>query len=96
MKITLLDTKTGLTKEHSDDSDAWWWYEGNGSCDCNRALYIGVYEDIPEEFTECSGCKRFLIIACDDKTYTLQELNENYPAELLKKHLPKNDKPRTS
>ena len=41
MKVTVLDIVTG-EKENSEgtqfeDCDVYWWTEGNGACDCNRA-----------------------------------------------------------
>jgi hypothetical protein len=89
MKVTLLDTVTGKTKEHDDIFDAEWWVNGNGMCDCNRALFMGVDLDetaIAPGLGICAGEKRFLIIAADDPEYSLQEFNRRYPTELLKKH----------
>lgn len=88
MIVTLLDTQTGKTHVTGNDYDAYWWADGNGSCDCNRALQMGV--SLPESNDNlCIGSKRFLIIDSDDKAYSLAELNDNYPSELLSKHLPK-------
>jgi len=84
MKVTLLDTKTGVRLETSDDVDPFWWAEGNGSCDCNRAIMMNVNTGKPDGI--CEGCERFLIVAANDKSYSLLELNSDYPHELLKAH----------
>lgn len=79
--VTVLDTVTGQTRVDSESSQA--WYEsGNGSCDCNREI---LFNDDWECTGTCLGCKRYLIIATD--TGTLQELNSDYPVELLNKYL---------
>lgn len=84
MIVTLLDTETLQTKETGDDFDAYWWAEGNGSCDCNRSLQMGVIVDRDDEFI-CRGAKRFLITAASDNQYSLREYNDDYPLELLAK-----------
>lgn len=84
MKVTLLDTKTGRRHETGDNYDPFWWAEGNGSCDCNRRLMMGEDTAKPEGY--CEGCERFLIVAANDDSYSLRELNEDYPLELLKAH----------
>jgi len=82
VKVTLLDTATGATLETGDEYDPYWWAEGNGSCDCNRAIRMGVETGKPEGI--CEGSHRFLIVSASDKTYSLKELNEDYPTELLR------------
>ncbi|MCP5018898.1 MAG: hypothetical protein GY938_27020 [Ketobacter sp.] len=37
-RITILDTETGKKKNIDSAFSAYWWAEGNGSCDCNRAI----------------------------------------------------------
>ena len=112
MNITLLDTKTGDTKEIEDTYSESWWAEGNGSCDCNRAIFFeGTYEELsnkhkkdnPELYdkkkpwqTYCIGCQRILIIKIDSKEYSLEEFNEGYPEELIKKHLTSGCRPTTN
>lgn len=95
MYPTLLDTKTGKTVDaESMDSSLFWWADGNGSCDCNRAIAMG--DDVDDEMTEqfgdgeCFGCTR--IIAIDvhgdlegmTKKEILEEMNGEYPNELRK------------
>ncbi len=80
MKITILDTETGA-KTHVSIFNRRYLEEGNGSCDCNRELLCGL--DTNEG--TCLGCKRFLVIECDDGG-SLVALNEGYPKELLEKH----------
>lgn len=61
---TFLDLRTGKTAK-GDDASFFWWTEGNGSCDCNRAIAFGVevraqmYAQFPGV---CCGCKRFVAI----------------------------------
>jgi hypothetical protein len=85
MKPTLLDTETGERRESCSDFDDYWWAEGNGACDCNRRLLFGLSEDPSRENT-CEGCHRFLIVTADKSAYSLRELNEGYPEELLRQH----------
>lgn len=84
MIATIQDTKTGKTRVAPGYSSDW-WAERDGSCDCNREL---VFRD-SEETGVCLGCHRYLIIRAtfddDERRYTLRELNEGYPAELLAK-----------
>ena len=86
MKATILDTITGKTKQ-KNGIDSFQWAENNWSCDCNRN-YFGV-EGKDTEY--CLGGKRFLVIKAefenDEMRYTLEELNADYPEDLIKKHL---------
>jgi hypothetical protein len=93
MAIALvLDTITG-TKEWLPDLSIWSLTQGNWSCDCNRNVLdvdTGVEEGV------CGGCERFLVIEVtsedEEETlklqqmYTLQDFNEDYPPDLLKKY----------
>ena len=81
--VARLDTMTGETKEVSGSS-SYWWAEGNGMCDCNRAIKMG-HADVGEAMC---GEERYLIVACDADIYSLREFNEDWPAALLNKHLP--------
>lgn len=45
MIIKFLDTKTGETAWSDYPFSVWWWSEGNGACDCNRAILFG-HDDI--------------------------------------------------
>lgn len=85
MIATILDTRTGLigTKQ---GVRSWEWAENNYSCDCNRNLWEA--DDNPGI---CKGCTRFLVIKAEfndpeDYEYSLVELNEEYPVELLQLH----------
>lgn len=87
MKATILDTVTGL-KQVVDGPRSWEWAENNYSCDCNRNPWNAQVEQFDGY---CIGCKRFIVIAAefnspDDDHFTLGELNEDYPRELLIKH----------
>ena len=87
MTITLLDTLTGDTCAFDDYHSLYFWEEGNGSCDCNRAIMM--QRDRRSEASldgVCDGCKRFLIVACDHPKSILRDMNQNYPKKLLRNH----------
>ena len=86
MIATILDTLTGK-KEIKSGVKSWEWAENNWSCDCNR----NIFDD--EDGVEDHSCKteRFLVVEAimdseEDYEYTLEELNADYPIELLRKH----------
>jgi len=87
MIATILDTVTGkkmtITGIHSFE-----WADGNWSCDCNRNPF-GADTGKPNDV--CQGHKRFLVVEAvmdpDDYEYSLDELNEGYPAELRTQNL---------
>lgn len=84
MKVTILDTETGKRYPGVDGGpDGWWWAEGNGSCDCNRSIFVGHRT---AEAGYCLGQKRYLIVEAEDPSFTLLEYNDGYPPELLAKH----------
>lgn len=70
---TFFDLRTGRTAK-GDDQSVYWWTEGNGACDCNRAIHFeGVAEEmwkqqhadkpeLKEWQSLCYGCKRFIAI----------------------------------
>ena len=93
MKFTLLDTQTGETRNVDSKWNAYYWAVGNGSCDCNRDRFFGV--ELPRT-GYCLGGNRFLIIAADTNEFTLAELNDDYPDELLAKHHIGEVKPSTN
>ena len=95
MKVTLLDTKTGEVRDCSSwlNFDASWWSEGNGSCDCNRAIaFDRGEEDYGEEQRlllrleegVCLGSLRWLIVGVSGDLHgqteaeVLAEVNERY------------------
>ena len=87
MKATILDTKTGETRT-IDGPRSWEWAENNYSCDCNREIMFG-HDDGASGI--CMGGKRYLVIKAEfndpeDYDYTLEELNGDYPRELLREH----------
>lgn len=75
MYPTLLDTETGESKVCPElESPMSWWIDGNGSCDCNRAIAMGKDEELCEAMHQahpdllsyqgyCYGEKRFLVVA---------------------------------
>lgn len=87
MKATILDTKTGLYQT-VEGPRSYEWAENDWSCDCNRNPWqaeTGKPDGI------CEGNERFLVVAAEmndpeDYKYTIAELNEGYPPELLKAH----------
>lgn len=96
MRLRLRDLVTGQTADVDDDSTEWWWTEGNGSCDCNRACYFPDIEDELEakmrhEHPEllphqgiCFGTKRIIVewVHPDDLDgHDLADFNVGYPAE---------------
>jgi hypothetical protein len=96
MNVTILDTKTGKRKDCSDwhDFDVYWWTQGNGSCDCNRFIAMGLEDDDNEEDdnVDCK-CERFLIVDVSGdlegrtREDILAESNEDYPRELVEHHM---------
>ena len=75
-----------------DGPRSWEWAENNWSCDCNRNPW-DVDTGNPENV--CEGCERFLVVEAvmddpEDYEYTLDELNEGYPAELRARFLGQN------
>ena len=103
MNITVLDTVSGKKVESRDsqfnDCSVWWWTEGNGGCDCNRAILFpeideemdakmrSDHPEIESHYSYCYGEKRFLIINVDlmPEGYTLADFNDGYPDKLLRK-----------
>lgn len=66
----ILDTETGQIERGFDGMGGLWWAEGNGSCDCNRAICFGLYP--------VCGERRYWIIEEYDG-YTVEELNGDRP-----------------
>lgn len=90
MRATILDTATGETAI-DDRPDTWYWTDGNGACDCNRELR---FPEVPgvrahNDTGICQGAQRYLIVAADTDLASLEELNSNYPPDLLTRYLPK-------
>lgn len=104
MKIKLIDTQTEHTKEFDTEYRAFYWAEGNGSCDCNRFRYFpGVAEEmdkaqriefpeLEEHFSYCHRGERILIIAIESNEYSLDEFNSGYPETLKQQYLPQPNK----
>ena len=111
MKVTLMDTKTGQRRDCSGwcegvDFGVYWWQEGNGSCDCNRALAFDRDDEdhseeqrlaLGAEESTCLGCKRWLIVDVSGdlegmtREQVLAEANMEYPAELVALNVMPND-----
>jgi hypothetical protein len=65
---------TGKTHVAEDGFSVFWWTEGNGSCDCNRAIHFEGVDDemnaqqhidkpgLEPHQSLCYGCKRFIAI----------------------------------
>ena len=90
MKAIVLNTITGSTKEVNNIS-SFNWAENNWSCDCNRDYFDHFNDEDDDGY--CVGCNIFLVIKAefekDERKYSLLELNEDYPKEMLDKFLPK-------
>lgn len=78
ISVTILDIKTGQTKECHGWTELW-WTEGNGSCDCNRAIFMGHHH----LGGVCLGCNRYLIIKVNGSNLPLEDFNGGYPVNLL-------------
>lgn len=96
MHPTILDTHTGECVTLSNwEASVFWWTEGNGSCDCNRAIAMG--HENPDsnkgEVEACLGCARYIAIDVHGdlegirKDDVLQMMNEGYPQELISQHV---------
>lgn len=57
---TFFDLRTGRTAK-GDDLSVFWWTEGDGACDCNRAIAFDRGA-LHGEGRSCLGCKRFIAI----------------------------------
>jgi hypothetical protein len=89
--VRLVDIVTNAEVVVADIPEFAWAY-GNWSCDCNRAsafvppaereLWLNANMDAP-----CMGKRRYLVIDTTGRRYTLHELNENYPIDLLVKYV---------
>lgn len=78
IKVELLDLVTGerkWTDETWSKFCTWWWTEGNGSCDCNRAL---AFDHDGED--QCETV-RYVVVDVKPllKGYTLDDFNIGYP-----------------
>lgn len=76
MKVTIKDIVTGqVAVAPWEEFDAFWWAEGNGSCDCNRQLAFDQ-----DYYGECKS-ERYLIVGVDGDTQgrTLEDFNAGYP-----------------
>jgi len=65
-----LDLRTGKTAR-GDDMSVFWWTEGNGSCDCNRAIAFGESHGAGKH--TCLGTKRYVAIDVEE---TAKDRNE--------------------
>ena len=74
MYPTIRDLETGEQRALPGwDWPVYWWMEGNGSCDCNRAIAMGADEvmherqrrehpELQEHQQYCYGTKRFIAV----------------------------------
>ncbi len=63
IEVEILDTLSGVRAVYPPTSSAYWWAEGNGSCDCNRNIFpVKEGEPEPEDSGYCDGCQRYLIV----------------------------------
>jgi hypothetical protein len=72
-KITLRNPAgdTRIVEMQHDDPDllVWWWTDGNGACDCNRAIYMARVDD-PKAYSEANN---FFDVPCGH-TYSLERI----------------------
>ena len=93
---SLLDTKTGeLIIATEMTSSLFWWADGNGSCDCNRAILFNKEQEVHKELAidenHCLGHTRFIVVDVHGdfadlkitKQQAIEEMNGCYPQELL-------------
>ena len=100
--VTILDTMTGY-RVTCTDYDTWYWEESNGACDCNRCWR---FEDGGIAIPRCPDCRdwgngwgRGKHVCCGAQRFLIAEasagdvavMNEDYPAELVAKWLPKRE-----
>lgn len=100
---TLLDTETGETRGASQFKGWFWWAEGNGSCDCNRAIIFDKEDEmearfpppdgVPDDCGVCFGCTRFIAVDVHgdlegmSKAQILEDMNSEYPEELVRRYV---------
>ena len=95
MYPVLLDTETGEKHEASQFTGWFWWAEGNGSCDCNRAIVFDKEDELEEKFGEgvCPGGTRFIAVDVHgdlegmSKAQILDDFNSEYPEELVRRYV---------
>lgn len=88
IKPTFLDLVTGRTvtaDEHMSGFTLYWWADGNGSCDCNRAI---LFDDEGSDGV-CCGSKRYVAVDvdiddADEKADALDWMNSSYADEAQK------------
>lgn len=93
MYVTIIDTETEERRVLADlVASVFWWTEGDGSCDCNRAIAMG-HKELVGNREACLGHRRFVAVDVHgdlegrDKADVLHEMNEGYPAELVRKYV---------
>lgn len=58
----LLDVMSGKVVAAPESYHEFWWTEGDGSCDCNRAAMFG-HDNYTEGF--CDNCARYVVVDVD-------------------------------
>lgn len=93
MYPTLLDVKTGETAiAYKMDSSLFWWADGNGSCDCNRAHAFSdeLHDELERKHGEhcCFGSERLIVIDVHgdlegiSKEDVIAKMNSSYDLKL--------------
>lgn len=59
----------------------YWWRDGNGCCDCNRAVFCGNDSEGPNGEGYCWGCSRYLLV--DENGRPLEGFNKGYEVEKM-------------
>ena len=80
MFLKILDLNTGRRRSHKSPFGPQYWLDGNGSCDCNRALVFEPDFNLGQK--TCAGCHRYLIVETDAPDITPWEFNQFYPEAL--------------
>lgn len=92
MYPTIVDSQTGERKTLKDfDAPTAWWAEGDGSCDCNRAIYMGLDDQLGPGV--CLGHHRFIAVDVHgdlegwSRVEVLRAMNADYPADVVQMHI---------
>lgn len=105
--IYITDTKTNQTIEAQTGDNLFYWKSGNGSCDCNRAIYFPEADsELEQKYHDtCYGALRFLItdiktgplgskLSSEQHLNLLLELNSDYDLSSEQKQILENNSKR--
>lgn len=68
LRVEIRRNADGMIRTHSMDIDfsLFWWSEGNGCCDCNRAMWFSDAGDDKDREADDCGHDRFDVRIKDD------------------------------